>query len=178
MTVLALDFDGVICDSAEEVLQTALGAWSEVSPDSRLQTEVESRPDRRATFERLVPLGNRAEDFGVALHILHTGLEIHTQADYDRVRDRLGPEWLDRFHHLFYRTRNRLRTDDPERWLGLHRTYGSFTETLERHQRNTTLAIVTAKDGDSVRLLLAHFGIDHLFRDNLILDKETGVAKT
>jgi len=177
-TVLALDFDGVICDSAEEVLQTALETWSEISPDSQLQSEVGSRPESRSAFERLVPLGNRAEDFGVALYILHTGLEVQTQRDYDRVRDRLGAAWLHRFHHLFYRTRNHLRTDDSERWLGLHKTYPAFIEVLERHQERTTLAVATAKDAASVRLLLTHFGIDRLFRDELILDKETGVAKT
>lgn len=178
MTILALDFDGVICDSAEEVLQTALGAWSEISPDSRLQGEVESRAERRSAFERLVPLGNRAEDFGVALHILHSGLDVHTQKDYDRIRDHLGQDWLDLFHHEFYRTREHVRDTDPERWLGLHKTYPAFIEVLERHQTDTTLAVATAKDGASVRLLLMHFGIDRLFRDDLILDKEMGVAKT
>jgi len=178
MTVLALDFDGVICNSAEEVLQTALGSWLEISPDSLLQSEVESRPERRAAFQGLVPLGNRAEDFGIALHILENNLDVNDQREYDRIRDALGPEWLDRFHDLFYRTRNRLRTEDPKRWLSLHTTYPAFIEVLERHQHSTTLAVATAKDGNSVRLLLAHFGIDRLFRDELILDKETGVAKT
>ncbi len=178
MTVLALDFDGVICDSAEEVLQTALETWSEVSPGSRLQIEVNGRSESRAAFERLIPLGNRAEDFGVALHILENHLTVSTQADYDRVRDRLGLDWLGRFHQLFYRMRRRLRTDDPVRWLGLHRTYPAFIEVLEHHQQSTTLASATAKDGASVRLLLAHFEIDRLFQDQLILDKETGVVKT
>ena len=178
MKVLALDFDGVICDSAEEVLQTALETWSVLNPDSYLSSRFGEDTRIRRSFERLVPLGNRAEDFGVALHIFHTGLEVHTQKDYDRVRKSLGPEWLDRFHHQFYRTRERLRNTDLEHWLGLHSTYPSFIEVLERQQQRTTLAVATAKDAASVRLLLAHFGIDRLFRNELILDKETGVAKT
>lgn len=178
MTVLALDFDGVICDSAEEVLQTALETWSALNSDATLAAKVTGFSETRSAFQRLVPLGNRAEDFGVALHILHSGLDVHTQRDYDRIRVRLGTEWLDRFQYEFYKTRNRLRTDDPERWLGLHRTYPAFIDVLERNQQHTTLAIATAKDGESVRLLLRQFGIDPLFRDDLILDKETGVAKT
>ncbi|RLE21101.1 MAG: hypothetical protein DRJ65_16785, partial [Acidobacteria bacterium] len=67
---------------------------------------------------------------------------------------------------------------DPKRWLSLHTTYPAFIEVLERHQHSTTLAVATAKDADSVRLLLTHFGIDRLFRDELILDKETGIVKT
>lgn len=176
--ILALDFDGVICDSAQEVFQTALEAWSDASPGSRLPNDVTRRPESRRAFERLVPFGNRAEDFGVALHILSAGLEVSTQEDYNQTRERLGSQWLDRFHHTFYRIRHRLRADDPERWLGLHRTYPSFIEVLERNQRHTTLAVVTAKDGDSVRRLLKHFAIDRLFPDELILDKETGLAKT
>jgi len=178
MTVLALDFDGVICNSAEEVLQTALGTWSVLNPDSNLPRRFDEDPDVRRSFERLVPLGNRAEDFGVALHILSGNLDVRTQDEYDRIRTGLGLEWLEQFHHEFYQTRSRLRTDNLNRWLAFHREYPAFTALLERHQNDTTLAIATAKDGDSVRLLLRHFKIDHLFSDELILDKETGLAKT
>ncbi len=119
-----------------------------------------------------------AEDFGVALHILSMDLDIRTQDDYDRVREGLGARWLGQFHQQFYRTRHRLRTDDLGRWLRFHRTYPAFIEVLERCQQRANLAIATAKDGESVRQLLRHFGIDHLFSDDLILDKETGIAKT
>ncbi len=177
MKVLALDFDGVICDSAEEVLQTALDAWFELFSTSDFQFE-NRLAEHRTTFDRLVPLGNRAEDFGVALHILNSGIAIQTQGDYDRIRKRLGSRWLDSFHQAFYKARRHLRNENPERWLGLHETYPAFIEVLERHTHDTTLAIATAKDGDSVRLLLKHFGISRLFRDDLILDKEIGIQKT
>ena len=178
MNVLALDFDGVICDSAGEVLQTALGAWSTIFPGSQLQSLMEEGPEIKGAFNRLVPLGNRAEDFGVALHILENDLEIHGQEAYDRIRTTLGPRWLERFHQEFYRARERLRTENPERWFGLHRTYPLFIDALRRHQQDATYSIITAKDGGSVRRLLKHFAIDHLFPADLILDKETGIAKT
>lgn len=177
MKVLALDFDGVICDSAGEVFQTALATWSETFPDSTLSDEF-TKPETRKAFECLVPLGNRAEDFGVALHIVSAGLTIRTQTEYDGVRESLGTRWLERFHNAFYRTRDFLRTSDPQRWLGLHGVYPEFIEVLERHRQTTQYAVVTAKDGDSVRRLLSYFKIDDLFRDDLILDKETGIAKT
>ncbi len=176
--MLALDFDGVICDSAAEVLHIALETWSALNSDETLAAKVTGFPETRSAFERLVPLGNRAEDFGVALHILSMDLDIRTQDDYDRVREGLGARWLGQFHQQFYRTRHRLRTDDLGRWLRFHRTYPAFIEVLERCQQRANLAIATAKDGESVRQLLRHFGIDHLFSDDLILDKETGIAKT
>lgn len=177
MTILALDFDGVICDSAGEVLQTALATWSELNPRSDLSREIK-KPDTRRAFERLVPLGNRAEDFGVALHILSSGLDIQTQAEYDSVREGLGARWLNRFHEAFYSTRDLLRTQDTQRWLGLHKVYPKFINVLERRRQSTIYPILTAKDGLSVKQLVKFFGINHLFRDELILDKETGIDKT
>lgn len=178
MTILALDFDGVICDSAEEVLQTALAAWSEMSLDSRPAAAFAQDPEFRTAFKRLVPLGNRAEDFGVALHILSAGLDVVSQDDYNRVRDGLGTEWLSQYHRRFYGTREGLRSADPGRWLNLHAVYPELIDVLVKNQNRAALAIATAKDGESVRRLLRHFEIDNLFDDQLILDKDTGVAKT
>jgi phosphoglycolate phosphatase-like HAD superfamily hydrolase len=178
MNVLALDFDGVICDSADEVLQTALGAWAEVSADSGLSAKLGGRSGMRLAFDQLIPLGNRAEDFGVALHILENNIKVNCQEDYDVIRAGLGPRWLEKYHQAFYCARERLRDDDPGRWLGLHRTYPVFIDILNRRRRDARFSIVTAKDGESVRRLLKHFALDHLFSDDLILDKEVGIAKT
>lgn len=176
--VLALDFDGVVVDSAGEVFQTALGAWDRLNPASSLARDLEQSPERRLAFDRLVPLGNRAEDFGVALHILEHGLNVEDQPTYDRIRKDLGPVWLDRYHQTFYDIRTRNRDESPTSWFAAHHLFTPFVDVLRRRREHSIYAIVTAKDGRSVRRLLEHFGISDLVPDALILDKDLGEAKS
>jgi phosphoglycolate phosphatase-like HAD superfamily hydrolase len=55
--------------------------------------------------------------------------------------------------------------------------YPEVLEILHRRASQVTLAIATAKDRRSVRTLLRDYGIESLFREDLVLDKETGVTK-
>ncbi len=176
--ILALDFDGVICDSSREVFRTALETWNAVTPESRIREEISIRPEFIEAFSRLVPLGNRAEDFCVALHILVNGIDVPDQEAYDRVRDRMGTHRMQIFHDAFYRVRERLRSSDPKTWSHLHDAYEPIADLLRRRRSDVVRGIVTAKDRESVQRLLDHFGLSELFPEHLIFDKETGVVKT
>ncbi|MCD4748027.1 MAG: hypothetical protein K8R59_01530 [Thermoanaerobaculales bacterium] len=177
MKVLALDFDGVICQSRAEVLRVAVDAWNGLGLDPGISEAMVMEETTAETLDRLVPLGNRAEDFGVALHILGAGLPVEDQDQYDEVREGLGQAWLHDFHNAFYETRRCRREEGLPGWLALHQPYDGFVDILRRRAGETTFAITTAKDGESVRLLLGFFGISDLFADRLILDKETGISK-
>ncbi len=176
--ILALDFDGVICDSSREVFRTALETWNAVAPESEITDEISTRTGFTEAFARLVPLGNRAEDFCVALHILAHDIDVTDQEAYDRVRDRLGTRRLQLFHDAFYRTRERLRSSDPEAWSRLHDVYEPIVDLLRCRRSDAVRGIVTAKDGGSVRRLLDHFGLSELFPDRMIFDKDLGISKT
>ena len=191
MHVLALDFDGVICNSICETFATAIHTYAGFVSDSRLVSRIETRlgawpwtataidtdPDF-ARFAELVPLGNRAEDFGVALLAMDIEVPMADQQAYDAFYGSLDADWLARFHRRFYESRATLRDAAPEAWLALHTDYPRFTELLHRIAGDITLAVATAKDGASLGLLLDRFGLSGLFRDELRLDKETGVQKT
>jgi len=191
MSVLALDFDGVICDSVHETFATAVRTYAGFVPDSRLVKRIEARmgtwpwadaeivtePDF-VHFERMVPLGNRAEDFGVVLLSMDLDMKIGDQASYDRFFRSLEQEWLEAFHARFYETRAALRHEAPDAWLALHSDYPRFTALLHEMAGDITLAVATAKDGASLGLLLDSFGVAELFPGELRLDKETGVQKT
>ncbi len=191
MRVIALDFDGVLCDSVRETFATAVHTYGEVMPDSRLVDRIRVRlgawpwsepaivtdPDF-LRFESLVPLGNRAEDFGVALLAMDLQVEVADQEAYDALYASLEPSWLGSFHDGFYDSRAALRSEAPEAWLGLHHDYPRFTRLLREIAGEVELAIATAKDSSSLALLLERFGVDGLFAPELRLDKETGVQKT
>jgi phosphoglycolate phosphatase-like HAD superfamily hydrolase len=131
-----------------------------------------------AAFADLLPLGNRAEDFGVAFRAIDLGIRLVDQESYDAFYASLDEGWRNEYHHRFYRQRAALRDGNRDAWLRLHATYPPFVDVLRRRAAEVHLAIASAKDTASVRLLLNAFGIGDLFPEASILDKETGVHKT
>ena len=190
MQLLALDFDGVISDSAPECFVVALETYVELHPGTRLEPDrerVRKAGDRVAEFvhndalfrefvDRL-PLGNRAEDFGVVLHCLDRSIPLPDQAAYDAFYASLERERLRAFHKRFYKVRAAWSERDPEGWLANMGPYRDFCALLRRRAGDVPLAIATAKDRRSVRKLLTAYGIADLFPDGFVLDKEAGVKK-
>jgi phosphoglycolate phosphatase-like HAD superfamily hydrolase len=124
-----------------------------------------------------MPLGNRAEDYAVILAALEEEAILSDQAAYDSFYRRQDPELLRVFHERFYQNRTSWAERDPEGWRRMLSPYPAVLEVLHRRASQVTLAIATAKDRRSVRMLLRDYGIEPLFREDLVLDKETGVTK-
>ena len=191
MRVLALDFDGVVCDSSREVFTVAVRTYAQLHPGSAWIRTILEQPGPAATerldfsgapafaaLQRLIPLGNRAEDFGVALRALELGLELPDQAAYDAFYRSLHQGWLEAYHATFYEIRDRLRTADSARWLALNDGYPPFTAFLKRAADRCATAILTARDGASLDVLLDHLGVSAIIPRSLRLDKEAGLHKT
>lgn len=182
--LLALDFDGVVSDSAPECFWVARMTEAELAGASPAALGLPPPPDalrtdpRFAAFLALMPLGNRAEDFAVALRILAEGAPVADQAAYDAYRAACDPDWLARFHTAFYARRAALARAHPEAWHALMRAYPGVPGALRRLAGRFELAIATSKDRATVGALLAAYGIGDLFRDARLLDKEAGRAKT
>jgi phosphoglycolate phosphatase-like HAD superfamily hydrolase len=188
--LLALDFDGVIADSAPEAFVVALRTFGAMRPETALAGEVAAVLGRAApsreqvlahplypAFVDLMPLGNRAEDYAVILTAIEAGIPVPDQAAYDDWRDRQGRDWLRSFHRSFYRVRAALSESDPRGWGALMGPYPPLPAALRRHAGEVVLAIATAKDRRSVGKLLQTYGIADLFPEGRVLDKETGVSK-
>jgi phosphoglycolate phosphatase-like HAD superfamily hydrolase len=212
--MLALDFDGVISDSAAEAFVVASRSHLQMRPDSSLARHLarladsarEPDPSRiRADslfgdFVRLMPLGNRAEDYEVVLAALECGIELPDQAAYDAFYATHDPGFLADYHRCFYAERSSFAERDPEVWESLMQPYGAFVDLLRRHARprsalapayprcgpkpayprdagQVELAIATAKDRASVLRLLHCYGIADLFDGDRLLDKEMGRSK-
>ena len=190
LRLLALDFDGVISDSAPEAFAVALLTYTELFSDSQFG-------DRRGALERnhlpssgeltadplysafleLMPLGNRAEDYAVIFSALEVGKPIVDQTAYDSFRSELDERLLQKFHTRFYENRVLLSTRDVAGWRRLMGPYPQLLPVLARRSTDTVLAIATAKDRRSVEMLLRDYGIENLFPNDRVLDKETGVHK-
>jgi phosphoglycolate phosphatase-like HAD superfamily hydrolase len=188
--VLALDFDGVIADSAPEAFAVALRSFAALRPTSPLaphaaRLEAVAAPGCEALrahplfapFLEHMPLGNRAEDYAVILLALEQGRALPDQTAYDGFRDAQDPAWLRDFHERFYAVREALAERDPAGWRALLPPYPELLPVLRRRAGDAALAIATAKDARSVHALLSCYGIADLFAPERVLDKQTGVTK-
>ena len=190
LRLLALDFDGVISDSAPESFAVALLTYTQMIQCSRFddrRAALESgslpTPNRLAedplyaSFIDLMPLGNRAEDFAISLAALEASRLLTDQADYDAFRSELDEDWLRKFHRRFYENRTALSRRDPTGWRRMMGPYPPFLEILHRRAGDALLAIATSKDAETVDALMRDYGIEALFPPERVLDKETGVHK-
>jgi phosphoglycolate phosphatase-like HAD superfamily hydrolase len=177
MKALALDFDGVISDSAPEAYCVAVRTFREEFPECRFTAETEDDAETFQRFLDIMPLGNRAEDFGVALAAIDSGTVLPDQAAYDAFYASLERPRLRAFHKRFYRVRHAFSESDPEGWVARIQPYPGIADWLHRRAGDVQLAVATAKDRHSVALLLERYGIGDLFGEGLIHDKETGVSK-
>ena len=176
MKVLVLDFDGVISDSVRESFAVALGSYLSLRPESGLAAR--DRDGLYREFLELMPLGNRAEDYGTTMIALDSGHPLPDQETYDSFRKEQDAQWLHGYHQRFYEFRTEMARTDPVGWRNLMSPYEPFLRVLRRRAGEARYAIATAKDRASVEVLLPAYGIDDLFSPGLILDKEAGEKKT
>jgi phosphoglycolate phosphatase-like HAD superfamily hydrolase len=176
MKLLSLDFDGVLSDSAREAFAVARRTWRALRPASPVNDTDEASLWR--DFLALMPLGNRAEDYGVTLAAIEGRVAIADQADYDAFYRAQEPAFLRAFHERFYAERRALSEADPAAWRALLGPYPALLAILRRRAGASRYAIATAKDRRSVTLLLTDYGVADLFDPALVLDKEAGVSKT
>ena len=107
--VIALDFDGVICDSAAECVVSAYGAFLEAKGEE-FDPLASPVPDYfRDGFYRMRPLIRDGRDYLMILYLLDLGVPMSDQKDFDdaleaRLPDLLGclawsrgPSWRLRF---------------------------------------------------------------------------------
>jgi phosphoglycolate phosphatase-like HAD superfamily hydrolase len=157
MRALVLDFDGVIADSAREAFVVALRTYCELHPFSTLAS----------VLERMDPAHPEAD----ALYALED------QPGYDAFKGQQDVGELRDFHRRFYQVRGAWSRKDPAGWLRLMAPYPEFLDLLRRRAGEVEFAVATAKDRRSVRDLLRHYGVDALFPEGRVFDKETGKSK-
>ncbi len=176
MKLLALDFDGVISDSAREAFAVATRTHADLSDDSPFGGR-EGDAALYDSFVALMPLGNRAEDYYAALEAIRREQDLPDQSAYDAFKASLDDAVQRDFHRRFYEVRAAWAERDPEGWRAAMAPYPGICETLRAMAAGVSLAIATAKDRGSVRKLLDAYAIADLFADDRVHDKDTGVHK-
>ncbi|HBE20559.1 MAG TPA: haloacid dehalogenase [Cyanobacteria bacterium UBA11149] len=169
-TLLALDFDGVICDGLLEYFQTSWRTYCKIwQPDSQ------TPPDNLANvFYHFRPVIEIGWEMPVLIRALIKGVpETKIEIDWSLVAkdiielDKLDPVAIGK---EVDKTRDEWIATDLDGWLGLHQFYPGIIERLKQivtSDKSTELFIVTTKEGRFVKQLLQQQGIQ-LSEDRII----------
>ncbi|NEQ43141.1 MAG: HAD family hydrolase [Leptolyngbya sp. SIOISBB] len=175
--ILALDFDGVLCDGLIEYFQTAWRAYCQLFDISK--TEPPSGLAER--FYPLRPVIETGWEMPLLLHALQQGVADAAVLDH----------WPTLVQEILQETqvlpdvamaavdggRDRWIQTDLEGWLDLHRFYPGVIERLQGAiAAGVFPIIISTKEGRFIQALLAQAGVD-LPRDQII-GKEIKQPKT
>ena len=179
-TILALDFDGVLCDGLLEYFQTSWRTYCQIwTPDSQTPPD-----DLASAFYRLRPVVEIGWEMPILLRALMLGVsEEKISQDWSTVAQEIvASEKLDAaaIGKKVDTIRDEWIATDLDGWLGLHRFYPGVIERLHGMlsvtqvsplESPTELFIVTTKEGRFVKQLLQEQGIQ--LPEEKIIGKET-----
>jgi phosphoglycolate phosphatase-like HAD superfamily hydrolase len=159
--ILALDFDGVICNSVYEGL---LSAWR-VSRDLWGLLGDGPSPEVRASYARLRPALEIGWEFPVMLRAVLDGIPEEALArDFQAkwCQQILDTYRLDRkdLTRRFDATRDAWIATDLDSWLGVQHFYEGIADRLRAAiSGSTQVFVITTKEGKYAQLLLARNGV-------------------
>lgn len=158
-TILALDFDGVICDGLPEYFATAWQAYCKIWSSSQLPPT-----DLSPQFDRLRPVIETGWEMPVLIRALLTGV---TEAEIWQNWSAIAPKLLQQDNLTAAEVGKQLDTIRDEwistnldSWLDLHRFYPGVLERLRLLINSPVkLLVITTKEGRFVERLLQRQGV-------------------
>lgn len=174
--VLALDFDGVLCDGMREYFEASRRSYVKIWPDEKAPGD-----DLFPKFRALRPVIMTGWEMPLLLRALVQG---HTAAvmlqGWEEVRDALvsvgplrGSALIRALTHTLDEVRRAWIAADPHDWLERHVPYGSLDEVRRLVAEPERTVLVTTKEGEFARQILDHWDV-HL---SAIQGKEAGTHK-
>jgi hypothetical protein len=154
--LLALDFDGVICDGLREYFQTAWLAHCE------LWTADQPQPPAglAEVFYRLRPIVETGWEMPVLIHALRSGFsETEILQDWSNIsvellhHHRTSPQFVGA---VVDRLRDQAIQQDLPAWLGAHQFYPGVIDRLKTVEN---FVIISTKEGRFIHQLLTDAGV-------------------
>lgn len=173
-SLLALDFDGVLCDGLPEYFQTSWRVYQTLWPNGTLT------PSLEPAFASLRPVVETGWEMPLVIRALLQGT---SQETILQSWPSLAQSLLEQ-HHLEAKTlgaavdhsRDAWIREDVSGWIAHHRFYPGVVEQLRQWIASSLpVFIVTTKEGRFVNLLLESQGLS--LPDSHIIGKESQVPK-
>lgn len=174
--VLALDFDGVLCDGMGEYFETSRRTYARAWPGARVPGE-----ELLPAFRRLRPVIMTGWEMPLLLRALDQGRsESDILGDWATVRDEVvgaGPRSREQLVHLLTRTLDEVRREwiaaDRTDWIARNAPYCGLDELRRLAGEPERAVLVTTKEGEFARLILDEWRV----RLADIQGKEAGTHK-
>lgn len=156
--ILALDFDGVLCDGMREYFETSWRAYRRLRPSA----PAEPPPGLFDAFARLRPVVESGFEMPLLIHAVLAGAD-----EAELLGDWRPGAWLVRMGVAreaitaeIDRVRDEWIAADETDWLDYHRFYPGVIERLRRLAGGPTrVAVVTTKEGRFALQLLRRQGV-------------------
>lgn len=154
--IYALDFDGVICDSAVETGITGWKAAARIWDDMQ-----EAMPQAHLIeqFRTVRPVLETGYEAILIMRLLHQGLDEQAlMANYSASMEKAladSASDIDSLKRLFGQTRDQWIDRDLDEWVAMNPLFDGVTEKLQRLARSAQWYIVTTKQERFVSRILA-----------------------
>jgi phosphoglycolate phosphatase-like HAD superfamily hydrolase len=157
--ILALDFDGVLCDGMAEYFGSAWRAWRRLRPS----VAPDPPPGLAERFAQVRPVVEHGWEMPLLIMALLSGVS------ETEILERWHPDaLLDELHHsrrdvaaVLDGVRDEWIAADQGDWLDHHRFYPGTSERLRRLADGPTrVVVITTKEGRFARKLLTRQGVD------------------
>lgn len=174
--ILALDFDGVLCDGMREYFEASRRTHRRVWPSEALPGE-----DLLPSFRAFRPVIMSGWEMPVLLRAIARGVPASAIGEgWEAVRDRLvdsgtadGERLVDALKRTLDDVRREWITADRQDWLARNEPYSSLDELRRLVGEPERALVVTTKEGEFARLILDQWNV----RLDDIQGKEAGVHK-
>ena len=181
--VYALDFDGVICDSAVE---TAVAGWKAAIHLWADMPEVELPPQQKIEqFRAFRPILETGYETIIFMRLLHEGIELQVLINHFQ---RLKKQFLascqysvDELKKQFGVTRDNWINQDQQQWIAMNPLFPGVAARLRSLEERYSWYIVTTKQERFVQQILAAnqvpISADRIFGLDRNASKETILAE-
>jgi len=157
--ILALDFDGVLCDGMAEYFGSAWRAWRRLRPS----VAPDPPPGLAERFAQVRPVVEHGWEMPLLIMALLSGVsetEILERWRPDALLDKLGHSRRE-IAAVLDGVRDEWITADETDWLDHHRFYPGTIDRLRRLADGPTrVVVITTKEGRFARKLLTRHGVD------------------
>jgi hypothetical protein len=160
--ILALDFDGVLCDGMSEYFETSRRTYARVWPDDAVPTD-----DLYPVFRALRPVIMSGWEMPLLLRAIAHGPGAERIAqNWEAIRDELSsadPAGRAALAGRLERTLDAVRRQwiaaDPEGWLERNVPYLALDELRRLVAEPERAVLVTTKEGEFARRILDHWAL-------------------
>ncbi|MDD2760695.1 MAG: HAD family hydrolase [Methylomonas sp.] len=173
-TLHALDFDGVICDSAVETAITGWKAAGKLWKDMKTETP----PALIDEFRRVRPIIETGYEAILAMRLLHTGVSCAAIYDhYSEMTAQLLHDTnigVDELKQLFGDTRDQWIASDLASWIAMNPLFPGIAEKLQHLSKTHLWYVITTKQERFVKHILKANAIELADERIFGLDRKLG----